>query len=123
MTTNANPTLGKVEDLFKDLVWDNLVQVALTAFFAYATFLNIPVIRQAVTKIVTLFTDLLFKYMKLYVDLGAITLANDAHESAFVKEVLVLRKIAKSKGMLSKEYLEEKERAKDALAAFVKFNG
>lgn len=121
MSETAYPQLTIVEDAFKSMVWDNLVEAGLTAFFAYFTFLNIPVVRQTIRYLATSFSDFLFANARLFLDVTAIKIVNSAAKSKYDTELLRLKIISLEKGNQSNEYKAARENAKAALAKFVHF--
>jgi hypothetical protein len=122
MSEEINKTLSQVEDIFKSVVWDNLIQVALAALFAYAPFLALPVLKPVISYIITMFSDKLFSAAKLAIDLEAIVLINESHKKAYANASVALKIIAHSKGIGSPEFLEARENAKKSFAKFIAFN-
>jgi hypothetical protein len=123
VTENANPTLGKIEDLFKSLVWDNLITVGLAALFQAAPFLAWWPCRPILDYVIRMFGDHLFATLKLTIDLQAIAFVNETHRRAFDSAAVHLKIIGRDKGPDSEEFRKAKENAKEALAKFVRFNG
>jgi hypothetical protein len=123
MTTEANPTLGKFENLFKEWVWDNLVEAGLTALFTQVPALAVWPIKPILSYIIRLYADRLFSAIKLCVDLQAIAFVNEAHKRAFDKASVTLKIIAHDKGLDSPEFKNARENAKTELAKYVHFNG
>ena len=121
MTTEANPTLGKIENIFKNLVWDNLITVGITAFFSYAPFLAVWPLKPLITFILTKFADQIFAVVKLNIDLAAIELLNAEHKKEFTLAAIKLKSLEKDKGLNSVEYKTAREEAKLALSKFVMF--
>ncbi|NTU74269.1 hypothetical protein HGB07_09110 [Candidatus Roizmanbacteria bacterium] len=122
MTDTANPILDKAENIFKNIVWDNLAQAGLVCFFGYFSFLNVPVIKPVLTYLMTAFSDFLFKNIKLAVDLEAIVLMNAAAKSEYNRSMVTLKIILHEKGADSNEFKIAKENAKKSFAKFVGFN-
>lgn len=123
MTDQVNPTLQKIEDIFKSYVWDLILKAGLSALFVDVPVLGLPVIKQTIIFVVTTITDYFYKYLKLYVDFGAITFLNDAHEKAYETASLNLKLVAIDHGVDSDEFKAAREKAKDSLASFVHYNG
>lgn len=123
MTNEANPTLGKIEDIFKTLVWDNITNAALTALFAANPGLAIWPVGPIIRVVVGMFMNNFYGALRLVVDMGAITLVNDLHKAAFDKAALQLKVIAHDKGIDSDEYKKARDDAKAALAKYVSFSG
>jgi hypothetical protein len=121
VTDQANPTLGKIEDLFQSLVWDNLVEAALTALFTEMPFLSIWPIGPLICAMVKAIAGKLFEGLRLMVDMTAIILVNETHRRKFDNAVITLKLIAEKSGTDSDEYRKAKENAKIALAQFVHF--
>lgn len=113
MTTGVNPVLTGAEDLFKKLVWDNLVTAALTAFGV-----NFSVVRW----VVGFFTDKIYEIFRTLFDEGALIFLNEAHKRAFDDATVSLKIIGQQKGIDSDEYKKAKSNAQAALSAFLKFN-
>ena len=118
----AHPKLDQVQSIFKNLVWDNLIEAAIRAFFIYVPWLNIWPIAGAVRYILLIFTNHIFDSLKLVVDLQAIALLNEQHKNAYNRQLAKLKIIAREKGIESDEFKQERENAKKELARFVGYN-
>jgi hypothetical protein len=123
MSTTVNPTLELGEGLFKDLVWDAEIEVALTALFSYAPYLGWPPLRQIISAIIKFAANRFWKQVKLAVDIGAVTILDAQRKAAFDKASVVLKIIAIDKGIDSPEFKKAKDEAKIALSKFAHFNG
>ena len=121
MTESAYPSLTRFEEIFKELVWNNAIDAALAALFAYCPYLNVPPLRQIINGLTKLIANTFFTYLRLVVDLSAIKLVNAEHQTAFDSASVRLRIISYNKGINSPEFLKAKEEAKIALAKFVRF--
>lgn len=117
----AFPKLDSIQSTFKSLVWDNLIEAAITALFAAVPWLNAWPIGGAVRYILKLFSDKVFDALKLSVDLQAIVLVNEQHKNAYNKQLSKLKIIAREKGIDSVEFAKERENAKKALSVFVSY--
>lgn len=122
MTTVVTPGLGKIEDLFRDLIWDNLVEAGIAALFIEVPWLNAWPIGGAVKYLLRLFSDKVFDGVRMSVDLSLIAFMNQEHKKAYDTEVVKLKIIAHSYGVDSPEFKKEKENAKEILAKFVAIN-
>ena len=75
--------------LFKDLLWDNLIKLALSNLFAAVPFLGWGPVGWFVTYIVTKYSDQFYAVMEMHFDLQAIAFKNEelrlAYDSASVK--------------------------------------
>lgn len=113
MSDIVNKPLSEVEDLFKRIVWDNLVTGVLTYFSINFWPLN---------SIITMITDKLFSMGRLVIDMQAIVLINETHKRAFQDAVIKLKIIGYRQGRDSAEYLKAREDAKLAFSQFVRVN-
>jgi hypothetical protein len=123
MTTEAIPTLTKAGDLFKDLVWDNLVDAALGALFTALPILKIWPIGPIINSVVRLFADKLFAALQLAIDLQIIAFVNGEHRRAFDDASVKLKIIASSHGIESEEFKKARKEHRDALSKFVRLSG
>lgn len=123
MTTVANPTLGKIEDVFKIVVWDVLVDASLGALFAAEPWLATWPLGPMLRGFVHLFSDKLYLGARLLLDLQAIMITNELHKRYFNSSAATLKIIAHDKGIDSPEFKEATLNAKKDFAKFVHFNG
>jgi len=114
MTESVNPTLGKAEDLFKEIGWDNLVGAVLTYF---------KINFRPINSIVFILTDAIFAKMREVVDLGYLVFKNPAARREFDACQVTLRILERDKGLSSLEYKKARENAKIAFAKHIAFNG
>lgn len=121
MSNTAYPKLDQAQSIFKDLVWDNVVQAGITALFAQVPWLNAWPIGGAVRYLLTLFADHVYGSVKLTVDLQAIVLINEQHKKEYNRELSRLKILAREKGIDSPEFAKERQNAKMALAKFVSY--
>lgn len=123
MSESVNPTVTKAQDLFKDLVWDVLVDAELTALFVYVPALKIWPIGPIIKMVAHSFSDKIYSGVRLALDMQTVIFLNNKHYKEFSKATVTLKIIARDKGVDSDEYKNAKRNAKDALASFVHFNG
>jgi hypothetical protein len=123
VSDSVNPTLGKIEDLSKTLVWDPLVDAELAVIFAHAPVLALWPFKQILTILTHTFSDQLYSGLRTFIDVEALPFINDSHRKAFDSAEVTLKIIAHDKGPASPEYRNAREEAKNALARFVRFNG
>lgn len=109
-------------DLFKSLVWDNLVKAALGRLFAAIPFLGWGPVGYVVTWIVVKYTDLFYEAMKELVDLQLIVFKNELAKKEYTIAAIHLRELAKTLGDQSDEFLKAREEAKLALSKFTRFD-
>ncbi len=123
MTTEANPDLGKAEDFFQVLIWDNLINVALVAFFAAAPWARFWPLNALIRNVVLIMSGKLYALMKLTVDLEAIAFVNQQNKQLFDRQSVALKAIARGYGIDSPQYKNAREDAKASFAQFIRFNG
>jgi hypothetical protein len=116
-----DPTQLKLDDLFKDLVWDSLVKAALAELFLIAPWLAWGPVGFVVSFIAQHFSDQLYKTLSLAVQMEAIVIKNEEHKRAFDRASVKLKVMAKEKGIDSPEFEKLREEQKQALADFVRF--
>lgn len=108
--------------IFKDLIWNVLVKAALGRLFAAIPLLGWGPIGLIVTWIVSHFAEKLFDHMHEWIDFKMIFFKKKELQQAFDGEVLKLQGIFDEKGMDSDEFKAQREKSKEALSKFVKFN-
>jgi len=122
MTDSVNPTILKVETVFKNLIWDNVSEAALISFFASNPAWAVWPLQPILRSLFSLFANRLFDGLRLSVDLSAILIMNSVAKQEYDKSLVRLKIIAHDRGIDSEEFKKEKALAKIALAKFVSFN-
>ena len=108
--------------IFKDLVWDVLVRVALSKLFQSVPFLGWGPLGMLVGWAVGIFGSMLFEAVREAVQLEVIVLRNEAHRKAFAAAATNLKAIARDKGPDSNEFKEARDAHRKALSEFVQFH-
>lgn len=108
-------------DLFKDLVWDNLVKAALGRLFAAFPLLGWGPIGFVIGWVATRLAEELYKVTEEFIDLKLIVLRKQSHRQAFDHAGVVLKIVALDKGIDSPEFKNEREKHKLALSKFGRF--
>ena len=109
-------------DLFKDLVFDKLVSLALKKLFAKVAFLSWGPIGWFVTFIVNKFAKMLYEELEMHLAIQQIAFRNKSFEKEFNKESVKLKLISRDLGPESPEFLEAKNVAKKSLSNLVMFD-
>ena len=122
MTETAHPVLDEVEHIIKKVLWDSFTTVGVNAFFAWAPWLAIPVVRPAVNFILVSFSDFLFSVFKENVDMAAIPIINKQYKDKFTRASVTLKIIARDKGIDSDDFKYARQLAKDSLDKFIHWN-
>lgn len=123
MSTEINPTLNKVEDLFTSLIWNPTKEAAINALFVEFPWLNVPVIRQLTIFILNSYASKLLDKTRMIVDVGAVALINKEHSQTYQWASVKLAVLEKTNGLESKEYLDALAEAKIAMSNLTHFNG
>lgn len=110
-------------DLFKDLIFDPLVKLAIGQIVGLAPFLSFGPVAFIVGQVVTYVAGKLYELLKDTINLEVILINNAAHHAAFVSASIDLKRIAQTKGIDSVEFNESREKHKIALAAFARHVG
>lgn len=108
--------------LFKELVWDNLVKAALRRVFAAVPWLGWGPIGYLVTYYVTKYADILYELLHEYIDFQLIVFKRVDIGNKFADASVNLRMVAEASGLMSAEYLEARRAQKEAFAKFVNFS-
>lgn len=106
-------------DTFKDLVFDPLVNGAISKLLARAAWLSWGPVAFIVTQVVTLVANFLYKEFRELVNIGTIKLMNAEHQMAYEKASVAEYMAYKSKGLDSPEFRKAREQNKKDLAKFV----
>lgn len=110
------------EDLFKDLVWDNIVKAAILQLHVIFPPIAIWPLSVISTFYLTKFTDIIYFGIKLFIDVTTIKIKNvqlrDAYNVASVK----LKLIALKKGIDSDEFKQQRIKDREALSMFARYN-
>ncbi len=117
---SAGPA-DKALDVFKDVVFDQLVKAAITYIVGLAPFLSFGPIAFIISKVVTYVAGLLYLEMKEAINFQVILLNNRSLHDKFVTAQIELRKIALEKGIDSPEFRVNREAHKKALAEFSRY--
>lgn len=112
MTETINPTLTKIEDLVKLLIFDAVLEAQLNAFFIAAPWLNFWPIRQILSGIARMLVDRFYSGLKLFIDVKAIKFLNEDARKDFDNAAVVLAIIAEDKGIDSDEFKKSRLEAK-----------
>lgn len=113
----------KVLDVFKDLVFDQLVKAAISYIVGLAPFLSFGPIAFIIGKVVTYIAGILYAELKEAINFQVILLNNRSLHDKFVGAQIELKKLAMEKGIDSPEFRVQREKHKAALAAFARYSG
>ena len=112
--------LPDIGDIFKDLVWNALVKLAISKLFAAVPWLGWGPIGVIVGWIAGMLAEQLYDAMRMAVDLQLIAFKNDKLRKAFDGASVTLKIIAKDKGITSPEFQEARKAHREVLATFVR---
>lgn len=118
---SAGPADG-VLDIFKSLVFDQLVKMAISQIVGLAPFLAFGPIAFIVGKVVTYVAEKLYEGFKDYINIELIILKNAADHRAFVDAQVELKKIALAKGIDSEEFRSANAVHKKAFADLMRYD-
>lgn len=108
------------DEIFKNLIWDSLVKLALSRLFAAIPWLGWGPIGVLVGWIVGMFADQIYDALKLAVNMQVIVFRNEKLKAAYDKASVQLRIVAHDKGIESEEFRLEREKHKKALSELVR---
>lgn len=108
-------------DTVKDIIWDNLIDAALTALFVKYSWLAWGPLKWFVTYIVEKFTDEFYVFASTFLNLKAIALRNKKDQEKYTESSVRLYLLAREYGVKSKQYLEYKDAAKADFKETIQF--
>lgn len=109
----------KALDLFKGLVFDQLVKLAIQRILGMAAWLSWGPIAFIITRVVVFVADKLYEGVKDYVNIEYIMLRNETYHKQFIQAQYVLKGVASEKGVDSEEFRKARDEHKKALSKFV----
>lgn len=121
MSEIAFKPLTAIENIFKSLVWDNVVSTYTAYVFVQVPFLNVPVIRELTAYLIKTVSDGFFSVGRLFTDMTAIKIIEPILLDKYQKESIRLSIIAHNSGIDSEEFKKEKEIEKQNFHNFIHF--
>lgn len=112
----------ELENLFKSLVWDNLVKAAIKKIFVAAPFLAWGPLGIVAKYVIGKIADKLYEALKEAIDMQRIAFRNKDLRKGYERASVTLRIIAQDRGIDSDEFKKAREEHKKNLAAFVRFS-
>lgn len=112
-----------ISDIFKGLIWDTLVAIAVKQLFVLIPFLGWGPIGLFVGFIVNKIASLLFNALKEIIDFNVIVIRKQNLAKEFSIQAYNLKMLADTKGINSDEFKAQREKSKVALSEFIKFGG
>jgi len=109
-------------DLFKELVFDELVKLAIKKLISKFAFLGWGPIGILTNFAVTKFAEMLYENLEEYIEMRKIAFRNKKLEKEFNKKAVHLKLISRQFEVDSPEFLEAKNEAKKALSNIVMFD-
>ena len=120
MSETAHPSIDLVAGNFKSFVWDNALELGLTALFSEAPYLNIWLVRDIIRGVARMASDGLFNGLKLFADVTAIPIINADLKNKFDNTSAELKILAIKHGIDSPEFQSKREEASNAFADFIR---
>jgi hypothetical protein len=107
-------------DTFKELVFDAVVKAGIARLFTALPFLGWGPIGIIVSWALTLLADRLYEALSLAIEMEKISIRNEQSRKAYDRALVVLRIVAREKGLESEEFRRSKNEAKEALSRLVR---
>jgi|WetSurMetagenome_2_1015567.scaffolds.fasta_scaffold559515_2 hypothetical protein len=114
--------LDGIFDIFKELVWDNLVKATLTEIFVAVPLLGWGPIGFVITSLAVKYSDKLYNGINKVVDVKAIALKDEILKREYDSASIKLKIIANSYGINSSEFEVSRVAHKNYLSQFVRFD-
>jgi hypothetical protein len=114
-------------DLFKKLVWDNLVKLALNKLFGLLPqflvkgFLG-SILTPFITHFLIKFTDELYEFLKMTVDFQLVIFKVEGLEKKFTDAAVALHEVALQNGIESPEFETARKASDEDFFSFVELN-
>lgn len=122
MTETAHPKIDFAADTFKQLVWDNALDLGLKFLFTEAPYLNIPILRDIIRGVSKWAADGLFGALKKFTDMAAIPIINAELKAKFTEASGELRVMYLKYGMEDQRFIAARKVHQDAFADFMRNN-
>lgn len=107
-------------DLFKSLVWENLVKAGIQRLFLAVPVLGWGPIGWIVSAVIFKFADMFYEAVKLQINLQLIVFNNAKFLAEYVDASLKLKEIAGRTGIESDEFKQARGSHAEALSKFVR---
>lgn len=111
-----------LKDLFKSLIWDSLVKVAIEKLIVAAPFLSWGPLAPIFSFIITKITDVLYEQIIKFIDVEAIVFRDKILEQQYNNHYVNLKTVARDYGELSPEFEKAHEESQKYFSDFVRFN-
>lgn len=121
MSTEANPTLGVAERIFKEVAWDPMVDAEVDALLIGAVWLNWWPMNRIARGVAHLIGDRFFNKFDTTVDAAVIVFTNRQHEESYNATSVKLAIIATEQGFDSPEYEKARDEALVEQSQFTRF--
>lgn len=107
-------------DLFKDLLWDNLIEAAVLELFAAFPFLAIWPLSTIIRILIGHFSNKLYAGINLFIDVSQIHWTNDTVRKEYDHRAVALKIIAVNHGIESREFKDARTKHKADLSKFIR---
>lgn len=122
MSDQITPEIASKKNTFKKVGFDNAVKIGLAAIFLKYPALRVWPLKPMIEGVATFFANKLFDSLSLVFDLGAIPIINSMATREFERDDIVLKIIARDKGIDSKEFQEATINAQESFSKFMHTN-
>lgn len=108
--------------IFKELIWDNIIQKVLANLFKSIPLLGWGPIGMVITHYAFVFADQVFELVHTFVAVNHIVLRNKEHQKAYDKATIGLKLAYDAYGGNSNEYKVERKKRNEAMSKLIVFN-
>jgi hypothetical protein len=109
-------------DLFKELVWDNVIKRTLNYLFLSVPLLGWGPIGLVISHFVFKFSDQAYIFLSNFIAVNEIVLRNKEHQKAYDKAAIGLKLSYDAYGSNSNEFKLERKKRNEAMANLIVFN-
>ncbi len=111
-----------MNDIFKSLIWDALIKLALTQLFKAIPFLGWGPIGWIVSMIAVYFGNKLYDVVEMFINFKMIIFNNEKLHREYVDASINLKNLAEINGIDSEEFKDAREKHKKSLSALIRFD-
>jgi len=110
-----------MSEIFKSLIWDSLVSLALKQLFKAIPFLGWGPIGAIVSWFAFKFANMIFDHVEMFINFQLIAFKNEKLAKEYGAAAVTLKEIGESKGIESEEFKNARQAHKESLARLIKF--
>lgn len=108
-------------ELFKGVVWDNLVKAAIKRLFAAAPWLSWGPLGWLTSFVIVYISDLIYEELSKFIDVQYVIFKNAQLRDQWAKTAVDLKAVALKSGIESEEFKKARHEQTEKFSEFVRF--